>query len=395
MNYPDSVRFLYSLGNESKTMKLGLERMREVCRILGHPERELRCIHVAGTNGKGSVCAMTEAALNAAGHRTGLYTSPHLISPTERIRIGGADVSEAGFARTFNFIHEAVRDMPEHPTYFETITAMAFVLFREANCDYAVLEVGLGGRLDATNVIDPLLCAITPISVDHQSYLGADVTAIAGEKAGILKPGVPAIIAPQPAEAMAAIQQRAGEIGAPLRFVDGNDELGYAPALLGRHQVTNALTARSLLRELGVDESAIRHGIEHTQWPGRLERMQTKPEIFLDGAHNQAGAAALADFIRSYAGDRRIWIVFGVMRDKDVRPITDLLFPLAAEVIATAPAMERALPPGEIPAPPGSRIAASIRDALQIVNREAGSGDLVFITGSLFLVGEARALLTE
>jgi dihydrofolate synthase/folylpolyglutamate synthase len=394
MDYADSVRFLYALGNESKSMKLGLERMREVCQALGHPEHGLRIVHVAGTNGKGSVCAMTEAALRAAGLRTGLYTSPHLVSPTERIRIGGADVDEATFARAFHIVHEAVRGLPEHPTYFETITAMAFVLFREAACEICVLEVGLGGRLDATNVVDPAVCAITPISYDHQRHLGYTIPEIATEKAGILKPGVPAVIAPQPPEAWEAIERAAAQVGAPLHPVDPEEPLDCRPALLGRHQLTNARTARAILRLLGTPEEAIRAGIERTEWPGRLERMRRAPEIFLDGAHNPAGAAALADFIREYRGSRKVWIVFGVMRDKDIAPITGSLFPLADELVLTAPRMERAMPPGEIPAPKG-RVTATVAEALRIVETEAAPGDLVFITGSLFLVGEARAILAR
>jgi dihydrofolate synthase/folylpolyglutamate synthase len=393
MNYPDSVRFLYALGNESRSMKLGLERMLAVCEALGHPERGMRFVHVAGTNGKGSVCAMTEAALRASGLRTGLYTSPHLVSPTERIQIGGAEVDEATFARAFNTVHRAVQGLREHPTYFETVTAMAFVLFREAACDIAILEVGLGGRLDATNVVTPVVCAITPISFDHQRHLGYTLPEIATEKAGILKPGVPAAVAPQPAEAMEAIERRAREVGAPLHPVDPDEELGFQPSLLGRHQLVNARTARAVLRLLGVPDDAIRAGIQHTYWPGRLERMRREPEIFLDGAHNQAGAAALADFIREYRGGRKVWIVFAVMRDKDIAPITDLLFPLAHELVLTAPAMDRAMHPEEIPAPERRRIAPSIREALRIVSSEAAPDDLVFITGSLFLVGEARAIL--
>lgn len=393
MNYPDTVRFLYALGNESRSMKLGLERMQAVCEALGHPERGLRFVHVAGTNGKGSVCAMTEAALRASGLRTGLYTSPHLVSPTERIRIAGAEVDEATFACAFHLVHEAVRRLPEHPTYFETLTAMAFVLFREAALDIAVLEVGLGGRLDATNVVTPVVCAITPVSYDHQRHLGFTIPEIAAEKAGILKPGIPAAIAPQLPEAMEAIERKAREVGAPLYRVDPDEALPCRPSLLGRHQLGNARTARAILRLLETPEDAIRFGIEHTHWPGRLERMRQKPEIFLDGAHNQAGAEALAEFIRGYRGHRKVWIVFGVMRDKDIAPIAGALFPLADALVLTAPQMERAMPPAEIPAPPGALVAPTVAEALRIVDAGAAPADLVFLTGSLFLVGEARALL--
>ncbi len=393
MDYPESVRFLYALGNESKNIKLGLDRMRAVCDALGNPERRLRFAHVAGTNGKGSVCAMIEAGLRASGlRRTGLFTSPHLISPTERICIDGVPVSEEAFAGAFAQVHHAVESFDDHPTYFETVTAMALLLFADAECGFVVFEVGLGGRLDATNVVAPAICAITPVSFDHQSYLGNSLSEIAREKAGILKRGVPAVIAPQVPEAMAIIQQQAEAQGAPLHFAAG-EELGYAPALLGDHQITNAKTARAVLRLLGTGDDAIREGITGTSWPGRLERVREQPEIFLDGAHNQAGAAALADFIREYGAGRKVWLVFGVMRDKQIEPIAQSLFPLADELILTAPGMDRAMPPDEIPAPSSRRIAATTADALRVIKAEAAPRDLVFITGSLFLVGEARALL--
>ncbi len=394
MNFPESVRYLYALGNESKGIKLGLERMREVCAALGHPERDIPAIHVAGTNGKGSTCAMIEAGLRAAGMRTGLYTSPHLISPAERIAIDGQAVSEEYFAQLFAHVHDAVRDLSEHPTYFETVTAMAFVAFREAQSDISVLEVGLGGRLDATNVVTPELCVITPVSFDHQSYLGNSLREIAAEKAGILKPGVVAVVAPQEPEAMEVIAKKAEVVGAPLYLVSPESGSGYRPSLAGRHQVENAEAAARALELLKIPAAAIRQGIENTTWPGRLERVRAKPEIFLDGAHNAAGAAALADYIREYRGARKVWLVFGVMRDKELHGITGRLFPLADELILTAPEMDRARRPEEIEVSQPHRIAPTVRDAIRMLEA-AAAGDLVFITGSLFLVGEARALLVE
>ena len=391
MNYPESVRFLYSLGNETKTIKLGLERMREVCAALGHPERHLRFIHVAGTNGKGSTCAMIERGLRAAGFTTGLYTSPHLVAPTERISISGEAVDETTFTRAFDELHTAVADFETHPTYFETVTAMALVIFRDARVDRVIWEVGLGGRLDATNVVTPELCVITPVSHDHQDYLGETLVAIAGEKAGIHKPGVPAVIAPQKPEARYSIESRAMEIGAPLRFVTETDP-SFAPSLLGRHQIENARTAAAAMAALGLKQEFIERGIHDTQWPGRLELISQRPDVYIDGAHNVAGAQAVAEFIREKYPNQRLWLVFGVMRDKNIRAITEALFPLASELILTAPAIERAMPPQEIPAPEHAQIAATVPEALAIV-KTAAPNDVVLITGSLFLVGEARALL--
>ena len=408
MNYRDAVRFLYSLGNEVQTAKLGLERITRLLEALGSPHRAGRFIHVAGTNGKGSTSAMIEAGLRAAGIRTGLYTSPHLVEPTERIQIAGRPLSESQFADAFTRVHEvaermlAAGELDLHPTYFETVTAMAFVSFAEERVDTVVLEVGLGGRLDATNVINPALCVVTPIDFDHQFFLGDTLEKIAAEKAGILKPGVPAIFAEQRPEAEAVLRaQSKGPFSlsrewpiADLR-IDANGsrfllrgEEVICP-LPGEHQVENARTAAIALHELGVPPA----GIAQTRWPGRLEHVSPRPEIILDGAHNPAGARALAAYIRRFYAGRRIWMVFGVMRDKAVQEIAGTLFPLADRVILTAPANSRAMPPAEIPAGNAS-IANSVPDAIAML-RDADPADVIFITGSLFVVGEARALLVQ
>ncbi len=408
MNYADAVRFLYSLGNEIQTAKFGLERITRLLEVLGNPQRACRWVHVAGTNGKGSTCAMIEAGLRAAGLRTGLYTSPHLVEPTERIGICGRPVTPARFAELFNEVHETSErlleegDLDLHPTYFETVTAMAFLAFARESLDTVVLEVGMGGRLDATNVVTPTLCVITPIDFDHQAFLGDTLAQIAAEKAGILKPGAPAVFAAQPPEAESVLRAHARgpytlsrdwaiedlDLNARgSRFRMRGHEI-VCP-LAGRHQVENARTAAIALHELGVPMS----GIAATVWPGRLERVSEKPEIILDGAHNAAGTRALVEYIRRYYSNRRVWIVYGVMRDKDVGEMTGLLFPLAERVIVTAPANSRAMPPEKIPAP-GAAVTHSVAEALSLA-RQAGPHDVVFITGSLFVVGEARALLVQ
>mgnify|MGYP001056874016 CR=1 FL=1 len=422
MTYPDSVRFLYALGNEARSARLGLDRMTVLLEALGNPHRVGRFIHVAGTNGKGSVCAMIESGLRAAGLRTGLYTSPHLVEPTERIRIGGRPVSTEQFVCAFEQVHRAaelaLRDgkLEHHPTYFETITAMAFVLFREQAVKSAVLEVGLGGRLDATNVVLPQLCVITPIDFDHESYLGKSLEAIAREKAGILKPGVPAVFAAQRPEVEGILSAAAAATGIEPRWTarwraeevmlypEGSRFVAAGPRqvriecpLAGEHQVANALTALTALDCLGVPDAAIRDGIRQARWPGRLERVAAAPEIILDGAHNPAGARALAAYIERFYSGRKVWLIYAAMRDKAVAEMSAILFPLAEEVIVTAPDQARAVRPElirEMVTHPRLRTAPRVADAL-VTAREAGPEVAVFVTGSLFLVGEARALLVE
>lgn len=417
MNYPDSVRYLYSLGNELKAgAKLGLERMQALLAQLGNPERGQRFIHVAGTNGKGSTCAMIANALRHAGYRTGLYTSPHLIEPTERIQINGSPLSPAEFADAFDVVHAAAEALLEkgeldaHPSYFEIVTAMALVTFRK-RCDISILEVGLGGRLDATNVVTPELCVITPVAFDHESFLGNSLEAIASEKAGILKPGIPVVLAKQLPAAEAVISQRACELHCRvIRSEDASvsslratkngstfclDGIDYECALPGRHQVQNAAAGVLSCKEIGLDTSHIQAGLKTVEWPGRLEFISREPELVLDGAHNPAGAAALGAYIREFCAGRRVWIVYGAMRDKAIEEVTGELFPLAQRVIATTPNFPRALRPEAILAVTehsNSAIAETVTDAIEMA-RQAPREVVVFFTGSLFLVGEARALL--
>jgi len=408
MNYAESVRYLYSLGNEVLTAKLGLDRIRALLEALGNPDRACRWIHIAGTNGKGSTSAMIEAGLRSAGIRTGLYISPHLVEPTERIQIAGQQVSQEQFANAFVQVHETAERMlaagalDMHPTYFETVTAMAFVIFAAEHIDIGVLEVGLGGRLDATNVVAPELCVITPIDFDHQIFLGDTIEQIAAEKAGILKPGVRAVFAEQRSEAEAVLRAR---VQGPYTFsrdwaitdlaIDARGSrfrLRGVPVtcpLAGEHQLENARVAAIALTELGVSPG----GIASTHWPARLEHVSEQPEVIIDGAHNPAGTRALAAYIRRFYSGRRIWIVYGALRDKAVSEMASVLFPLADRLILTAPANTRAMPPEDIAAP-GARITHSISEAIALFS-EAAPRDVIFITGSLYLAGEARALLVK
>jgi dihydrofolate synthase / folylpolyglutamate synthase len=401
VNYPDSVQFLYTLGNEIKTAKLGLDRIRAVLVALGNPERAFRVVHVAGTNGKGSTCAMIEAGLRAAGIRTGLFTSPHLIEPTERIQIDGTPVSQSDFERAFNVVHEIAEklDLDCHPTYFETVTAMGFWLFREKRVETAVVEVGLGGRLDSTNVVQPALTVITPIDFDHEAYLGHTIEAIAGEKAGILKPGVPAVFARQRPEAFAVLSAQAAKLRAPITREEefeirdlrmdarGSRFSGIVCPLAGEHQIGNAVTAALALRALGATPA----GIRDARWPGRLEHVSPNPDVILDGAHNPAGARALARYLERFYGGRRIWLVYGAMRDKAIDEVAGILFPVATELVLTAPDTPRALRPEALAEFAGrGHIEPTVPQAIDYARTHAGEDDVIVITGSLFVVGEAR-----
>ncbi|HEY2015985.1 MAG TPA: folylpolyglutamate synthase/dihydrofolate synthase family protein [Bryobacteraceae bacterium] len=416
MNYPDSVHFLYALGNEIKTAKLGLERIRTVLDALGRPQDRRRFVHVAGTNGKGSVSAMIESGLRAGGS-TGLFTSPHLKEPTERIRLNGVPVDETRFTEAFDRVHAVVEGLLStgaldlHTTYFETVTAMALVIFAAEQTGIAVMEVGLGGRLDATNVIEPELCVITPVDFDHEAFLGKSLEAIAGEKAGILKAGVPAVFSRQRDEADKVLNLRAAELSIPVartngwtvydleldargsRFLlSGERDLHIRCPLAGEHQVENAATAAVALTRLGASTPAIEEGIAQVKWPGRLERISERPEIIVDGAHNPAGARAVAAYIDRFYANRRVTLIYGAMRDKAVAEIGGILFSRAQQVIVTAARQTRAMSPEtlrEVADHPDVRVAATLPDALAM----AQDADVVFITGSLFLVAEARELL--
>jgi dihydrofolate synthase/folylpolyglutamate synthase len=417
MSYPESVQYLYALGNELKVgAKFGLDRMRTLLEGLGHPEHSLNIIHVAGTNGKGSTCAMIAAACKAAGLRTGLFTSPHLVKPTERIALNGEPVSEGRFAELFEIVHRKAEQLiaegkiDDHPTYFETVTAMALLAFREAT-DAVVLEVGLGGRLDATNVVTPRLTVITPIHYDHEAFLGNTITSIASEKAGILKPRIPLVIAAQMPEAERTILSCAEELNCPVTKAADYDieEIDLTPygstfyfvgqtftcGLPGAHQVQNAATAILACREFGLSMEAIQKGLASARWPGRLEYVSHRPDFILDGAHNPAGARSLAEYIQQFCANRPVWLVYGAMRDKAIEEVTNHLFPLATKLILTAPNFPRALRPEailKIADHPNPSTAANVPAAIELA-RHAPPEAAVFFTGSLFLVGEARAIL--
>jgi dihydrofolate synthase/folylpolyglutamate synthase len=415
VNFADTVRYLYSLGHELKAGKWDLANMGALLAEMDHPESRGRFIHVAGTNGKGSVCAMMASALRTSGARTGLYTSPHLVDPRERIQIDGEWISEAEWCTAFDEVHGVAESLlareaiPAHPSFFETVTAMAFSAFARAGVEMVVLETGLGGRLDATNVVMPELAVITAVDFDHEAFLGSSIESIAAEKAGILKTSRPAVFSAQRPDAMRVLEHRALELDIPVhhsaewrlenRQVDrygsrftlvADESMEIVCPLAGMHQIENARTAAAALTVAGVPRTAIQQGIARAVWPGRLERVARDPDVILDGAHNPAGARALAAYISEFFGDEPVRIIFGAMRDKAIDEVTETLFPLAAEVIITAPDQPRALSPETLAEAWGSaKTASRLSDALALAAQQPMT---TFITGSLYLVGEARAI---
>jgi len=387
MNYPEALAWLYS--TQQFGIKLGLENTHRLLAAAGHPERECRFLHVAGTNGKGSVCAMLDAILREDGHRTGLYTSPHLVDFRERMRVDGEKISEDAAARILTSLREATRDWPHAPTFFELATVLALRHFADAGAEFVVLETGMGGRLDSTNAVTPLVSILTPIAMDHAQWLGDTLDKIAGEKAGILKPGVPAVTAPQETAAMAVIQARAAEISAPLHEVAVAVDL--AVNLHGSHQKRNAALAIEALRAAGITVSpeAIRRGLETVQWPARFQQID---RLVLDGAHNAHGSAQLVTTWREVIGAERALVIFGALRDKDYTEMLRALEPIAEEFWFVPLESTRAETPEQLAekCPFPHRIFSSLEAALT----EAGEQPRrILVTGSLFLVGEALELL--
>jgi dihydrofolate synthase/folylpolyglutamate synthase len=380
-------------------VELGLGHVRDALARVGDPQRRFAAVQIAGTNGKGSTAAMTEAILRRAGLRTGLYTSPHLARFTERLRIDGREIDGdrlAGF-------DPAVVATGVPLTYFEIATVLAFLAMADAGVDVGVLETGLGGRLDAVTAAEPLATAITSIGLDHQGYLGDTLPAIAREKAGILKPGIPCFLGRLPPEADAEIAGVARAVGAPLaRLGRDYEPPAAAPALGGPHQRANAALAVALARaaagRLGrpLDEAAVAGGLADVSWPGRLEAIGG--DVLLDCAHNEEGARALAAALAESAAGRRTILVASIVSDKDPRAILAALAPRAAAVVLTRAANPRVRPPEELARVAGELFAEVVtrpdpEDALVEARRLAGPGGVVVVCGSIFLVGELRARL--
>lgn len=410
-------RYLSDL--ELHGVKLGLANIAALLAAMGHPETAFPAIHIAGTNGKGSVAAMTDAILRAAGYRVGRYTSPHLVDVRERFTCSGELISEDAFASAIAAVRRAAESLGHPPTYFEAATAAAFHWFAETGVDMAVVEVGMGGRFDATNVCRPIACAITPIDFDHMQYLGDTLGKIAFEKAGILKEGVPAVVSEQRAEALDVIVARAKAVGAPLRlcgrefryecggvplaplFTHHGDVAPLGPVALGlagRYQCANAAVAVELARLCAgrfdrIDDGAILRGLAAATWPCRLECVLDDPPVIIDVAHNPAGAAQLA------ANIGRAVFVLGVSADKDAAGMIAALAPKAEAVIATQYAGRRAMAAADLAVlvPPGVevRIVPDLAEALATGLALASPSAPLVVTGSVFTAGEARDLLVR
>ena len=406
----DPLAWLFAL--EPFGIKFGLENISTIVARLGHPERAFRSVHIAGTNGKGSVTAMVDAALRAAGHRSARYTSPHLVDLSERFVVGGRPVTERALATTVADVRDAIDGLRAdggldvQPTFFEVTTASAFELFRRASVDIAVLEVGLGGRLDATNVVSPpglVATAITSIAFDHQLYLGTTLREIAIEKAGIIKHGVPVVVGPLEPDAAAAIDEVAASRAAPVIRARATDCDGMTIGLAGAHQRSNAAVAMRVLqlldaRGVAVPDRAIETGLADPHWPGRLEvrRLANGRELLLDAAHNPAGAAALASYLRAEDGEARP-LVFAAMRDKDVSGMFAALLPAVGRLVITRASNARSADPewlaeqARAVAPAlAIAIAPSIGDALEIAWR---ASPRIVVAGSIFLLGDVMKRL--
>ncbi len=426
MSYNSSIEYLYGLRKYG--MKFGLDNIRRLTSALGNPQKSYRSIHVAGTNGKGSISAMIESILRTGGINTGLFTSPHLVSFTERIRINGVEIDEADVIELSEEVRSIAESMEDfHPTFFEVVTAMAFLHFKKMKVDWAVVEVGMGGRLDATNILMPEVSVIANIDYDHCEFLGRTLKEISAEKAGIIKDSVPVITAEQKLEAMEVIEKKATETRSSVykynsEFSSGilsenPDEIcfnyygireysGIRLPLSGAHQVINASIAAKTVEIISdkypIMSCDINRGIENTSWQGRLEIIKDAPPVLIDGAHNPSAACALSKYLERILGSkyRRIIMIVGTMNDKDINGILQPILPLSSEIIFASPAYERAASPDTLAALSStmgfhSRKALSVNDALNMAEDIYMPGDLIVVTGSFYTAGEAKEALVK
>ena len=442
MSYETAIARMFALGHElanTPSHKFDLAHMRVLLAALDNPERRFPAVLIAGTNGKGSTAATLASILQASGLKTGLYTSPHLVRINERIRLNGVEIPDDEFALVHDLVDRTAErlvgegELPWHPSFFETLTAIAFEYFSRRKVDIAVLEVGMGGRLDATNVVEPRISVITDISLDHQKFLGNTVAEIAREKAGIIRPNGVIVTLPQQPQANDVIgntildlkargvnavpyvppvspaserylteESAAKRIFSRYRLQVMGKEILVETPLVGRHQLRNIALAIAAAEELGlqgfaVTPEAIERGIRETQWPGRFQIIPAQdglPEIVLDVAHNPDGAWALRSTLSTVYEDRLFTLIFGAMLDKDVRQVTEILFPIADHVIATRADNPRAASPEQI-REAAARVSVEIEDAVSVssalarAKTLAGANGLVVVTGSIYLVGEA------
>lgn len=427
MNYKEALHYIENTGKFG--MNFGLQRIERLCELLGNPEKKLKVIHVGGTNGKGSTTTFISSILANQGYRVGIYTSPYIERFTERIKINSDEISEEDVARLVNelvpHIDKIVEEGLEHPTEFEIITAAAFKYFAEKEVDFVVLEVGLGGRFDATNVVIPLISTITTISYDHVGVLGNTLDKIASEKAGIIKEGRPVVLYPQEKEAMDVLVETAKQKNAKIYYVTDKDfnitsdtvdgivfdvkgkkeYKGIKINLLGAHQVMNSMTALSAIDTLmdegyEISDEAIYKGFEAARWPGRFEVLSTSPYVVLDGCHNIQGIAALVNAVRKYFGDKTIKIACGILKDKDYSDMVKNLASIGSEFITVTPNSDRALAAEDLkavfeshgkPAYAANSIEEAVKKGLEITNKD----EVLIFCGSLYMIGEARTTLKK
>lgn len=392
VNAPYNAAIDWLFGTQDRGVKLGLENVYRLLADMGNPQNDLRFIHVAGTNGKGSVCAMIDSICRFAGLRTGLFTSPHLVRFNERIQVNGMPIDDDAAVRGIQKIRMHL-DEQRHPTFFEITTALAIDYFRAQSVDLVVLETGLGGRLDSTNVVRPVVSVLTAIDLDHQHWLGDSLTKIAAEKGGIIKPGIPVVSGPQFPEVRVALEQIAESRSAPITFAE-TPIIGSPIGLQGSHQRMNAAIAKAAIDKAGirVGPEAVAKGLEQVYWPGRFQ--QIKDRIILDGAHNPAAITRLIQTWHECVVQERASILFGGLRDKDLETMIATLSPLAARFFLVPVRSQRTASTSEIerfvPKQIPANLCASAKQALDLACR---FDDRILVTGSLFLVGEVLSIL--
>ena len=392
MNYRDTLAWLF--GTQTFGIRLGLENTQRLLAACGQPQEKLRFLHVAGTNGKGSTCAMVDSILRAAGHRTALYTSPHLVDFRERIRVDGQMIPESSVAEGLTLLRDASEGWEQAPTFFELATVLAAWWFAREEAELVVWETGMGGRLDATNAVTPLVSVIMPVGLDHQAWLGETIALIGAEKAGIIKPGVPVVSAPQAGEVRAVLEAKAVEVGAQVGFVSAPWEAGPV-GLAGAHQRWNAAVAITALRAAGVEvgEEAIRSGLATVKWPGRFQRAGAA--LVVDGAHNPSATVVLVATWREVFGNLKARLVFGVLSDKEASALLHVLRAIADEVWLVPVAGARGASVDELrPTAEAAGFTAVHTSTIEeVLAEERTESDPVLVTGSLFLAGEVLALL--
>jgi dihydrofolate synthase/folylpolyglutamate synthase len=395
MRYREAIDWLFA--TQMFGIKLGLDGPRQLLKeFLAYPAHGVQVVHVAGTNGKGSTCAMIDSIARACGRRCGLFTSPHLIDYRERIKVNGEEIEEDACAAMLTELRALCERMETHPTFFEITLALAMRWFRLRECEIIVLETGMGGRLDATTAVPADVCVITPVGMDHMQHLGNSIEEIAAEKAGIFVRGKPAISAPQVAAVRRVLEKEANEKRSPLEFVE-EPLLGYPMALAGEHQAWNAALAVAALHRLGIPLSSdsVGYGLRNVSWPGRFEII--RPGVILDGAHNPHSAEVLAETWRRSFPGKQAALVFSAVGGKDIAGILEILTPLASRIFLCPVDTPRAVSPEELAdnlpadAPPHETFG-SFENAFAAASSH---GELVLVAGSLFLVGEARAFLTS